>query len=240
MSKINTEWKVEPHGALEPISEGIWSVEGTITMPLGKFPRRMTVIQLATGTIAVWSPISLNETEMAKLDAMGTVSFLIVPNAGHRLDLKAWKDRYALARVVTPPGAAKDVAEVAPVDDTSNVLDDPSVILELVQGTKADEFAMIVSRNDGVTLIINDILSSVSHPHGIGANIMAHLFGFGVDHPQTSRLVRHMYVEDKQAVAAQFRQWAALPNLLRLIVSHVDVIRESPAQVLENAAKDLE
>ena len=239
MTKLNDDWKIEPHGTLDGVASGIWSVEGTITMPLGKFPRRMTIIRLASGGLAVWSPISLDETEMAKLEALGRVAFLIVPNAGHRLDLKAWKYRYPSARVVAPPGAVEDVAEAASVDETSNVFEDLTVELRRVKGTKADEFAMIVTRDDGATLIINDILSSVSHPHGIGANIMARLFGFGVDHPQTSRLVRHLYVEDPAAVAQQFRDWAAIPELRRIIVSHVDIIDEKPATVLHAAADDL-
>jgi len=130
MAKFSEDWKVEPHGRLEPVAEGIWSVEGTIIMPLGKFPRRMTVIRLTHGDLAVWSAISLDEPEMARLEALGPVTFLIVPNAGHRLDLKAWKKRYPQARVVAPAGAAKDVAEVAPVDDSDNVLGDPSVRFE--------------------------------------------------------------------------------------------------------------
>lgn len=239
MTKLNEEWKIEPHGTLEQVAAGIWSVEGTIVMPLGKFPRRMTIVQLSSAGLAVWSPISLNESEMAKLDALGTIEFLIVPNAGHRLDLKAWKLRYPDARVVAPPGAVEDVSEAAPVDETVNVFQDTTVALERVKGTKADEFAMIITRDDGATLIINDILSSVSHPHGIGANIMARLFSFGVDHPQTSRLVRHMYVEDAREVAQQFRSWAAIPDLQRIIVSHVDIIDEDPASVLQLAADDL-
>ena len=63
----------------------------------------MTVIKLASGELAIWSPVSLNATEMQRLEALGPISFLIVPNAGHRLDLKAWKDRYPEARVVAPP-----------------------------------------------------------------------------------------------------------------------------------------
>lgn len=240
MAKFNEEWKVERHGPLEQVAEGIWSVEGTITMPLGKFPRRMTVLELASGDLAIWSAIALGDTEMAKLDALGPVAFLVVPNAGHRLDLKPWKIRYPAARIIAPPGAAADVAEVAAVDATTDILGDPAVSFERVEGTKSDEFALIVSRGDGVTLIINDILSSVSHPDGIGANIMARLFGFGVDHPQTSRLVRRMYIEDAKAVAGQFRQWAAIPGLKRLIVSHVDIIDTAPAEVLEAAATDLE
>ena len=240
MAKFNEDWKVEPHGPLTQVADGIWSVEGTIVMPLGKFPRRMTIIKLASGALAVWSAISLDGTEMGRLEALGPVGFLIVPNAGHRLDLRAWKNRYPNARIVAPPGAARQVSEVAPVDAEENILGDPTVAFELVAGTKSDELAVIVTRADGVTLIVNDILSSVSHPDGIGANIMARLFGFGVDHPKTSRLVRHMYVKDPASVAGQFRKWAAIPGLRRLIVSHVDIISDRPADVLAAAAADLE
>lgn len=239
MSKLNQDWTVEPHGALDAVGDGLWSVEGTITMPLGRFPRRMTVIRLAHGALAVWSPISLDDDGMARLEGLGPIGFLIVPNAGHRLDLAAWKKRYPEAKIVTPPGAADDVSEVAAVDATDNVLGDAGVSFEIVAGTKADEFALIVTRDEGSTLIINDILSSVSHPDGLGANIMARLFGFGVDHPRTSRLIRHMYVDDPEAVASQFRRWAAIPDLKRIIVSHVDIIEAAPGQVLEDAADEL-
>lgn len=238
MPRLNDRWTVQPHGPLEMVAEGIWSAEGSIAMPLGRFPRRMTIIVLASGGVAVWSPIPLDDAQMAKLDSLGPVRFLIVPNAGHRLDIRAWKARYPEAKVIAPPGAREAVAEVVPVDATDNILADPGVTLERVAGTKADEYAMIVTREDGATLIVNDILASVRHPHGLGANIMARLFGFGVKRPRTSRLVRRMYVADGKAVARQFRAWAEIEDLRRVIVSHVDIIADAPAEALRRAAAD--
>jgi len=236
--KLNDEWTVQPHGPLEMVADGIWSVEGSIVMPLGRFPRRMTIIVLRTGDLAVWSPVPLEDRQMARLEALGPVRFLIVPNAGHRLDIRAWKTRYPGALVLAPPGASEAVAEAVSVDSTDNVLNDPTVTLEKVQGTKADEFAMLVSRDDGTTLILNDILASVQHPHRLGANIMARLFGFGVKRPRTSRLVRRIFVTEPGAVAQQFCKWAEIPDLQRIIVSHVDIIADSPAQALQRAAAD--
>ena len=238
MARLNDTWTVQRHGPLQMVAEGIWSAEGSIAMPLGRFPRRMTVIVLASGGVAVWSPISLDDADMARLDALGPVRFLIVPNAGHRLDIRAWKARYPEAKVIAPPGARDAVAEAVPVDATDNILADPGVTLERVAGTKADEFAMLVAREDGATLILNDILASIRHPHGLGANILAHLFGFGVKRPRTSRLVRRMYVADGSAVARQFRAWAEIADLRRVIVSHVDIISDAPAEVLRRAAAD--
>lgn len=238
MSKLNTEWKVQPHGQLEQVGEGLWTVAGSIVMPLGEFPRRMTVIALTGGGLAIWSPISLDAAEMARLDALGPVKFIIVPNQAHRLDLGAWKIRYPEARIIAPPSALSEVEEAAHVDATTDIIGDPNITFERVAGTKADEFALVVARPNGTTLILNDILSNVRHPHGVGANIMARVLGFGVKRPRTSRPVRRMFVNNPPAVAQQFRTWARLPNLKRIIVSHGDVIAEAPSAALERAAAD--
>ncbi|WCT72933.1 hypothetical protein PQ455_15025 [Sphingomonas naphthae] len=238
MAKFNSEWIVQPHGMLEPVAEGLWTVAGSIVMPLGRFPRRMTVIALAAGGIAVWSPIALDEAQMARIDALGPVRALIVPNQGHRLDIRPWKARYPQARVIAPPSAREGVAEAVPVDATGDVLHDPAIAFALVAGTRADEFALTVTRAEGTTLILNDILSNVRHPQGLGAHIMARLLGFGVKRPRTSRPVRRMFVADPAAVAAQFRDWADRPDLRRIIVSHGDVIGDGAAAALRRAAAD--
>lgn len=239
MPALNRIWTVQPHDTFLKVADGIWSVAGSIVMPLGRFPRRMTVVALDSGGLAVWSAIPLAEDQMARLDALGPVRFLIVPNAGHRLDVAAWQARYPDARVIAPEGAREAVAEAAPVDATDNILGDPAITLAHVEGMKADEFAMVLARSDGTTLVLNDVLASIRRPQGIGAQLMARLFGFGVDRPRVSRLVRSRYVDDPAAVARQLRGWARLPDLRRVIVSHVDIIDRDPAAALERAAADL-
>jgi hypothetical protein len=240
MSKLNDKWIVQPHDELRAVAEGILTVEGSIIMPLGRFPRRMTVLSLQSGGTAIWSPIPLNETEMAKIEALGPVRYLIIPNQAHRLDLKAWITRYPDAKVITAPSAQGAVSEAAAVWATHDVIQDPDIEFQLVAGTKSDEFALLVQRRDGTTLILNDILANVRHPVGIGAWFMARLLGFGVDRPRTARPVRRMFVSDPAKLAAQFRQWAALRGLQRIIVSHGDVIEGAAGATLERAAADFE
>lgn len=238
MAKLNREWIVQPHGQLEQLDEGLLTVAGTIKMPLGTFPRRMTVISLKDGGSAIWSAIPLAEPDMRRIEALGPVKFLIVPNAGHRLDLPAWHARHPDAQVIAPPRGRDAVAEAAPVAATDDIIGDPAIGFGLVPGMKADEFALTVKRPGGTSLILNDVLANVRHPDGVGAWVMAHLFGFGTDRPRTARLVRSKYVADGKAVAAQFREWAALPDLKRVIVSHGDVIANDPAGALRTAAGD--
>jgi hypothetical protein len=240
MAKLNRGWVVQPHDRPVMVDDGLLSVAGSIEMPLGRFPRRMTVIRLASGGTAIWSAMPLDETGMREIEALGTPKFLIVPNHGHRLDVGAWKARYPDAKVIAPPEAREAVAEAAAVDATEDVIGDPAIQFELVDGAKADEFALRVTRDGRVTLILNDILSNVRHPQGLGAAIMARLFGFGVKRPRTSWPVRRMFVADGKGVAAQFRRWAALPGLKRIIVSHGDVIDDAPAAALERAAADFD
>ena len=127
MPKILEKWTVQPHGPLHEIGEGMLTVAGEIVMPLGRFPRRMTIVKLRGGRTAIWSAVALDEPQMRLIEGEGTPTFLIVPNPGHRTDVRIWKKRYPDLRVVTPPGAVEAVEEAVSVDETTDVLDDPDV-----------------------------------------------------------------------------------------------------------------
>src|SRR5215217_2718638 len=80
-------------GDLRAIAENLWVVEGTIQMPPGPLPRRMTIARLSSGDLVVFSAIALDDAAIAKVDALGRPAFLVVPNAFHREDAPAWKRR---------------------------------------------------------------------------------------------------------------------------------------------------
>ena len=240
MPDILEKWEVMPHGPLVEVDDGIMTVAGEIDMPLGHFPRRMTVVALAGGGTAIYSAIALDAGEMARIEAMGPPAILIVPGDAHRMDAAIWKQRYPDLRVLTPPGAAQKVGEVVPVDPVTDRLDDPAVRWEIVPGTGGHEGALVVRRAGGVTIVCNDVIGNVAHPHGIGARIMGRLMGFGVSEPQVPRVIKHRVIDDSAALAGQFRAWAEEPGLVRLIVSHGDVIEEHAREVLLKLAEKLE
>jgi hypothetical protein len=240
MSGVHETWKVEEHQSLVSLGEGLLTVQGVITMPLGKFPRRMTVAALEGGRgTVVYSAIALQEPEMRQIEALGEPAFLVVPNAHHRKDAKIWKQRYPKMRVVAPSAGRKDIEEVVAVDSVDgDGVDDSRIKIAAVGGTENSELAMLVSRADGTTLVVNDIIAHVAHPDGVGAQVMTRLMGFGIHHPQVPSVVKHYLVKDKAAVAAQFRRWAALPDVRRIVPSHGDVI-EQPKPALELLAESL-
>lgn len=238
MPSFDKEWKVLPHGQVRAVDDRILTVEGDIRMPLGKFPRRMTVVGLSRNRSAIFSAMALNEAGMRKIEKAGKPSFLIVPNGHHRLDAHAWKERYPDLKVVCPPGAKESVSEAAPVDSTEDILSDKDVDFVVVDGTDGGEAALVVRRNSGTTLIANDVIANVRHPRGIGAKIIARLAGFGVKRPRVPRVVKRMMVDDKKKLADQLREWSEIPELKRIIPSHGEIV-ERPAPALQQMAEEL-
>jgi hypothetical protein len=199
----------------------------------------MTVIRLAGGRTVIWSAIALDEPSMARIEAMGRPAVMIVPNPGHRLDSKIWKQRYPDIQVLAPPGGKEGIEEAVPVDATHDILGDPDASFIVVAGTEDMESALQVKRASGTTLIANDIIGHVTHPHGIGANIMARAFNYGVHEPAIPSTVKR-FIKDPAALARQMRRWADIPDLKRIIVSHGDPITDDPAGHLRRLAEKLE
>lgn len=239
MAKLHDEWEVLPHGHLIELDEGLLTVVGDIPMPLGNFPRRMTVVGLAGKRTAIWSAIPLGESAMARIEELGRPAVLIVPGQAHRLDAAPWKARYPDITVLCAPGARAAVSEAVTVDTTDGaVLADPAVRFEVVPGVSETEAALWVTRRGGKTLILNDVIGNVQHPHGIGAWILSRALHFGSKGPEVPGPGKK-FVTDFPALAAAFRRWADEPDLRRVVVSHGDVISDHPAAALRAVADDI-
>jgi hypothetical protein len=152
------KWTVLPHGKLTALDDNLLTVVGDIHMPVGDFPRRMTVVRLSDRRLVIFSAIALDQDEMQALENWGTPAFLVVPNGYHRLDAKIWKDRYPTMKVLAPAGSRETVEEIVPVDDTSVDFGDPNVQLVTVPGTSDHELALLVHGQHGTTLVVNDVI----------------------------------------------------------------------------------
>ena len=237
MPKLHDQWTVLPHDPLEEIEPVLLTVVGQIPMPLGNFPRRMTVVGLPGKRTAIWSPVALVEPDMKRIEALGTPAFLIIPNPAHRLDARPFRARYPQAKVITAPAARTRVAEAVPVDDVNADLG-TDIELVTVAGVDQLELAMLVRSERGLSLLTNDFIGNVGHPKGSGAWIMARLMGYGPT-PRIPRVARRMFIKQPEALAAQMEQWAAIPDLKRVIPSHGDIIDEDAPAVLRSLAKSL-
>jgi hypothetical protein len=90
-------------------------VTGSLPIPL---KRNMTVIRLGDGSLLLHSVVAMNDEGMAKLDALGKPSVLIVPHGGQRMDAAFYEARHPQARVVCPAATRAQVEQVVKVDAT--------------------------------------------------------------------------------------------------------------------------
>ncbi|HYQ15256.1 MAG TPA: hypothetical protein VEQ58_05860 [Polyangiaceae bacterium] len=231
-------WTVLPHGKLSPIDENLLTVVGELPMPLGDFPRRMTVARLQDGRLVIFSAIALDEAEMAQLEAFGTLSYLVVPGDIHRMDAKIWKERYPSLIVIAPEGARKKVEEVVAVDTTNADFGDDSVRFVTVPGTEEHEAALLVKTASGTTLVVNDLIWNVDNRPGFGG-FLFRLMGLTGPDPQIPSVVKLRGIKDKPALRHQLEQWATIRDLNRIIVSHGAMVERDPAVVLRDLAYEL-
>lgn len=224
-------------GALAMIADDLCVVDGVIRMPPGPLPRRMTIARLASGDLVVFSAIALDEAGFAAVEKLGQPAFLVVPNPFHRQDAPIWKARYPAMRVIAPERARAAVEEVVPVDDTVGSFGDARVRFVPVAGTKG-ESALVVHHPSDVTLVVNDLIGNVRDARGLMKFVLT-LMGFGGRRPQVPRAFKSRAIDDAALVARQFREWAALPGLARIIMSHGSIIEDAPAQLLRQLADKL-
>jgi hypothetical protein len=232
------KWHVLPHGKLTQIDDGLLTVEGELPMPLGDFPRRMTVARLRDGRLVIYSAIALDEPEMTQLEHFGIPAFLIIPGDLHRLDAKVWKDRYPGIFVVAPPGARRRVEEVVPVDADEVDFRDPNVRYLTVPGTEGREAALIVKTRRGTTLVVNDLIWNVQDRPGFGGWVF-HSLGLSGKKPLIPFVAKLHSIKDKQTFSAQLQAWAQLGGLNRIIVSHGEIVGAEAPLVLRELAHSL-
>lgn len=238
MSRPLQHWKVLPHGKLSVVDDNLLTVVGELHMPIGDFPRRMTVARLSDGRLIIYSAIALDEDEMLALEKFGLPTFLIVPSDRHRMDAKIWKDRYPRLLVLAPPGAREKVEEVVHVDATAFDFRDPSVQLITVPGCDGHEAALVVQSVGGTTLVVNELIWNVDHRPGFGGWVMK-VTGLTSDGPQIPAIPRMFGFKDEPALRRQLEEWAKLNNLRRIVVSHGDIIEAQPDVVLRDLAQQL-
>ena len=239
MAIARPEWKIHPHGQLAAVDDNILTVTGTILMPAGRLPRRMTVVRLQDRRLVIFSVMALDEEQMRVLEAFGEPAFMIVPNDHHRLDAKSWKERYPGIRVIAPAGARQKVEKVVLVDATFGDFGDPSVRFVPVNGTAEKEAALEVHGEMGTTLILNDLVGNIRNASGF-AGWFLRLMGFAGDEPHIPFPIKRAMIESKGQVREQLLTWAAMTSLRRILVSHGEPIVDDPRGALRRLAQTIQ
>jgi hypothetical protein len=178
------------------------------------------------------SVIAMDAPRMAALEALGTLTWMFVPNGYHRLDAPAYKARYPQLRVIAPTGSLARVRKALEVDSTYADFESTLVLhAEEAPWASAAEGCVRVHSSDGVTLVFNDLLWTPPK-HGWSAHVNRWL-GQG---PQAPWLARRMYARDEARLKAWLEGLARTPNLVRLIPGHGPPVIEDAAKTLSRIA----
>jgi hypothetical protein len=227
-----------PHGKLVEVDDDLLTVVGRLQMPLAEIPRRMTVVRLRDRRLVIYSAIALDEIEMAALEDYGDPAFMVVPGDHHRLDAHAWKQRYPRLVVAAPAGARDAVEKSVHVDTTAPFFDDPAVQWVAVPGTRQHEAALVVKRDGGTTLVLNDLVANIRNASGFGGWLLK-VMGFAGDEPHIPAVRKLVIVKDAQALREQLLAWSDIADLRRILVSHGDPIDDHPRRALCDLAASL-
>jgi hypothetical protein len=229
------DWVVRPHGKLERLAENLWWTWGSI--PGMSLKRSMVLAKRGDGDLVIHNAIALDEAGMRELEAIGTPRYMIVPNAGHRMDAPAFAHRYPNVQVFAPRGGREAVEKVVRVEGIyEDFPADGDVRLEMLSGVGDAEGAMIVRSKDGVTVVLNDAVFNMDRKRDPLGFFFTTLLG-SAPGPRVSRLVKLLFVKDKKALRQNLERFAQDPELVRLVVAHEKVAKgPDAAEALKRAA----
>lgn len=226
-------WIVTPHQPVQKLEDNLRVV--TSGLPRGNMTRTMMIARRTDGRLVFYNAVPLEEPAMKELEAWGTPGFLFVPNAFHRLDIHAFKQRYPELKVVSPAPIRAKVSEVLPVElVTSEVAPDGDVEFVTLRGTKVEEAVMIVRSGARTSFCFGDAFFNLRAVPGFDGFIFK-LIG-SVGGPKVTPLAKLAIVGDKKALAAHYHELAATPGLARLIPSHGEVVDQNAAAILKQVA----
>jgi hypothetical protein len=165
-----------PHGAIEPVFDGIWFVRGSLKMPMRvpmRIGRAMTVVRGADG-LALFNSMRLTEEGLADLTALGEVKHVVRLAGFHGRDDGFYRDRFG-ARVHAiegqryvrsmNPGDASERSYMEPDEWLTEGSALPIVHAKLkIFETSSPPEAVCVLERDGGILIAGDSLQHTPAP----------------------------------------------------------------------------
>lgn len=217
------------------VPDQLWSVSHEVRLLPGVYlPARMVVIRLDAERLALHSPVPMNDSLAARIDALGKVSVLIAPNDYHHLYLPKTVSRYPTAEVWGAPGLPKKRPDV-----TFTALFGPNAAPTwadrltpyfLAGGPKANETVFVHQATR--TLLVTDSYFNLTRARTAMSRFMFRLTG-SLNKPGQSLIWRSV-VKDRAAMLESTERVLAA-DFDRLVMAHGDIL-ESGARAAYEAA----
>lgn len=219
---------------LEPIGPNIWVANGIDMKFMGLLlGTRSTIVRLDDGSVWMHSPVSYNSELAAEIEKLGSICYLVAPNAYHHVFLKEWQDRYPLAQIIGPCDLLDkrpDLTFSASFDDLRSDPWSGEIDRITFKGSRAfDEHVFF--HHASRTAILTDLIVNVRlENQSILGRLIARIEGVAYPDGRTPLLYR-LGMRDKAAGAravAAILGWGAT----QAVISHGEWFREDATKEL--------
>lgn len=235
---MSSTTEVQPYGSIQLIAPDLYCLDGEWNQTL--FKRRMTIIRLQSGGLVIHNAIRLQEKDYAKLEDLGPISVIVVPNHFHSSEAHFYKQRYPRARLLVAKSIAPQISEKCPVDGLLPDAWDESLRREIdcmeFTGTRIVNESVFLHRSSK-TLILTDLAFNMQCEVYGGAraffklNLIYKRFG-------PSRIFRYVFVNNRQKAKEAFRKIQGW-DFERVIVNHGDIISADGKRLLRDGFEQI-
>ena len=233
--KAKRPWTVLPHSQIEKIDDNLWGIDSYV--PGARIPRRMCIIKRTDGSLLFFHAVPLEESVLAQVTAWGTPKYLLVGHDQHMADAHAFAEKLGL-KVYGPQKKEKELrARTDIAGFLEDIPSDPSMDFVSVPGTSHGEAAIILRSGGGsrVSIMISDIIQNTAKD---ATSLIFRILGFSGG-PKVVPAFRLLFLKDKTAVKKTLLDWAAIPNLKRIIPFHGSIVDNDAAGALKKIAATL-
>jgi hypothetical protein len=217
------EPKIYPYGPLLRVAPGLYSVKGK--WKGSSLGRRMTIVQLADGRLAIHSAMRLKAGDLEAIEDLGQVAWILIPNRFHHSDAPWFAQRYPEARVLVPRGLSRKLGRRMRVDGTLE--DDWPAALDAdlnrlaVSGLSIHE--VVFHHPTSRTLILTDLAFNFRSNELEGTAKLFMTLNGAVNRFGPTRLLRLMFIRDRKALTASIAKILSW-DFERVIVSHGQIL----------------
>jgi len=236
----SSSWQehVKPHKELQEVVPGcLWILEGTWGKK-NENTRNMTVYKMKTGGLWLHSVVAINDEELKKLEAIGPVEVIVVPNCAHTLDGGVFKERFPKAKLMCPPEIRAKIESVktwAFDADVTTLSTDTGVTAHKPSGVKNPapvvvyEYIYELALPDGTALVISDYLMNMPKTN---PGHLKFLLGTSFQIPRINRIGTFSNKKEFKT----FLEGLAKENLKVITLGHGPVETENASAKLKEAA----
>ena len=214
---------------LNQLADDLWETTRPLRFAGAQLGCRMTCVRVAGDQLVVHSPVRGSDELFAAVEGLGTVRWLVAPNALHHLFVQDWRARFPNATTLVAPKLLKkrkDLSDATPLSEAPpEEWGDELEALRIAGFKFVDE--TVFFHRPSATLVLTDLAFHVGKDSAPTARWLVRLTG-RFEQLAPTRLERLM-VSDK----AEFRQ--SLQKVLewpfeRVVVSHGSVLESQEAR----------